>query len=361
MTATSAEPPRLTRLTVHDVAGLVAADQLRPELEPEGPVGELLVLDVDEAASASAPALAAAAAGIAASDRVVAGVASGAIDPAVTGPLLSALRFTVTVCSSEDRRVVHHTDPLAALTQVAARVAASPAASMILCQILPVTARLSVTSGLHVESLAYSTLLAGPEFRAWLGSRRPRRPAASGRPPIRVTRDGATLGIELDDPERHNAYSAGMRDALVAALTVADLDPTVRAVRLAGNGPSFCSGGDLTEFGTGPGGSTAHFIRTQRAPGALLHRLRERVHVELHGACIGAGIELAAFAGRVTARQDTAIMLPEIAMGLIPGAGGTVSITQRIGRWRTAYLALSGETIDATTACSWGLADELAY
>jgi enoyl-CoA hydratase/carnithine racemase len=46
-------------------------------------------------------------------------------------------------------------------------------------------------------------------------------------------------------------------------------------------------------------------------------------------------------------------------MGLIPGAGGTVSITKRIGRWRTAWLALSGARLDAATALAWGLVDEV--
>ena len=46
--------------------------------------------------------------------------------------------------------------------------------------------------------------------------------------------------------------------------------------------------------------------------------------------------------------------LPELGLGLIPGAGGTVSVTRRIGRWRTAYLVLSGRTIDAETALAWG-------
>jgi enoyl-CoA hydratase/carnithine racemase len=49
--------------------------------------------------------------------------------------------------------------------------------------------------------------------------------------------------------------------------------------------------------------------------------------------------------------------LPELSLGLIPGAGGTVSVTRRIGRWRTAYLVLSGRTIDADTALAWGLVD----
>jgi enoyl-CoA hydratase/carnithine racemase len=80
----------------------------------------------------------------------------------------------------------------------------------------------------------------------------------------------------------------------------------------------------------------------------------------VHGACIGAGVELPAFAGRVVARPDATFRLPEVSMGLVPGAGGTVSIPRRIGRERFAPWALAGETIDATTALSWGLVDEIS-
>ena len=58
-------------------------------------------------------------------------------------------------------------------------------------------------------------------------------------------------------------------------------------------------------------------------------------------------------------RPDATLGLPELALGLIPGAGGTVSITRRIGRWRTAYLVLSGQTIGPSTALDWGLVDSL--
>ena len=73
----------------------------------------------------------------------------------------------------------------------------------------------------------------------------------------------------------------------------------------------------------------------------------------------GSGIELAAFCDTIVARDDTEVALPEIGLGLVPGAGGTVSLTRRIGRLRTAWLAFSGCTIDAATAHSWGLVDEL--
>ncbi len=84
-----------------------------------------------------------------------------------------------------------------------------------------------------------------------------------------------------------------------------------------------------------------------------------RVTAHLHGACIGAGIELPAFVGRVVADPDSRIQLPEIALGLIPGAGGTVSLPRRIGRQRTAWLGLTGARIDAPTALAWGLVDEV--
>jgi enoyl-CoA hydratase/carnithine racemase len=354
------EAAGIAHLAVRDAAGPASDPLLWPDLEPGGPVPRLLIMDLDQVAGVPAEVVAAAAARIGASDRVVAGTALRPLARRAAAPLLESLTLTLAREAGPDRRVIRHEDPPAAVAMLAAAFAASPGAGTILRQVLAGAGRLPVRDGLRVESLAYSTLMAGPEFGAWLAGRPPRRRAADGHIPLRATRDGGTIVIELDDPSRRNAYSAAMREALLAALSVADADPTVLEVRIRGRGPAFCSGGDLAEFGTGPGGSVAHFVRTQRSPGLLVHRLRDRVRVDLHGACIGAGIELPAFAGWLSARPDTVIRLPEIAMGLIPGAGGTVSITRRIGRWRTAYLALSGLPLDAPTALDWGLVDEIA-
>jgi len=132
-----------------------------------------------------------------------------------------------------------------------------------------------------------------------------------------------------------------------------------RRLRLRGNGPAFCAGGDLREFGLTSDPSTAHAIRMLRSPGRLLAQCADRAEITLHGACVGAGIELPAFAGQLNARPDASLRLPEVAMGLIPGAGGTVSISRRCGRQRTAFLALTGRAVDAPTAHSWGLVDRL--
>ena len=95
------------------------------------------------------------------------------------------------------------------------------------------------------------------------------------------------------------------------------------------------------------------------SPARLLARLGTRVSFFVHGACIGSGIELPAFAARLVAHPETFFQLPELQMGLIPGAGGTVSIARRIGRQRTAWMVLTGRRITARTALEWGLVDAL--
>jgi enoyl-CoA hydratase/carnithine racemase len=83
------------------------------------------------------------------------------------------------------------------------------------------------------------------------------------------------------------------------------------------------------------------------------------VEAHVHGACVGAGVELPAFARRVVAAPDTWFQLPEVGMGLVPGAGGTASLPRRIGRQRTAWLALTGVRLPAATALEWGLVDAI--
>jgi enoyl-CoA hydratase/carnithine racemase len=138
------------------------------------------------------------------------------------------------------------------------------------------------------------------------------------------------------------------------------LDPGIGGVVLDGAGPAFCAGGDLAEFGTAPDLATAHFVRTLGGAGRLVSQLRERIEVHVHGPCVGAGVELPAFAGTVVAAPGTTFTLPEVRMGLIPGAGGTVSIPRRVGRWRTLHLALCGAPIGTATALDWGLIDRVS-
>lgn len=240
--------------------------------------------------------------------------------------------------------------------QVADAVAAHPRAAAVLVDVLRRSPSLCIDDALTAESLAYSMLLAGPEFATWL-ARRTKRSVPDDGEAVRLERTGDELHVTLARPERHNAFNRFMRDQLCEALDVVLLDDSINSVSIRGEGRSFCSGGDLDEFGTTPDVVTAHAIRTRQSVGRRIARLSERVTVHVHGACIGAGVELPAFASRVVAASDATFRLPELSMGLIPGAGGTVSLPRRIGRWRTAWLAMTGSMIDAATALSWGLVD----
>jgi hypothetical protein len=253
------------------------------------------------------------------------------------------------------REPVWVTDPLAAVAGLRARVAASPVAAVSLTWLLRGSSGLEVPAALAEESATYSTLLAGAEFRRWLAARgEPRPPDEPER--VRLSREGGMLSITLSRVRRRNAVDSRMRDALREALAIAQLDTSL-AVEITGNGPTFSAGGDLDEFGSAADPAIAHLVRVEASAGALLNQIRDRVTVRLHGTCVGAGIEIPAFAGRLTAAPGSLFALPEIGMGLIPGAGGTVSITRRIGRHRMLWMALTGAQVDITTALAWGLID----
>lgn len=237
-------------------------------------------------------------------------------------------------------------------------IQAHPLAATTLVQLLRHNSRVDIEAGLLAESLAYATLQGSQEFRCFLSTREAPMPDVNGNP-LLTTRQGNTLNITLNRPEKHNAYSAGMRDALYEALRFLVADTSLERTEVRGEGGCFCIGGDLEEFGLATDPAQAHLIRMSRPVGLLISRLENRIEFHVHRACIGSGIELPAFAGRVIATADTFFQLPEITMGLIPGAGGTVSILRRIGRQRMARWALSARRIKATTALEWGLIDAI--
>jgi enoyl-CoA hydratase/carnithine racemase len=287
---------------------------------------------------------------------------AGGVVVAVGSPSDDAT-FTLTEDDTDDRRVVTVPSVPDALAELTERCRRWPHAAAISDDVLrAVDPAAPAFAGVVTESLAYSTLQSGPEFGRWLAERGPARPVEIP-DPVQADRDGNRLNIRLNRPRRHNAFSTDARAALLEALEVARLDPSVTEVVLSGNGPSFCSGGDLAEFGTFADPATAHLARTRRSPALVLDELTARLgrdcRAEVHGQVLGSGLEMAAYCGWVRAHPGTVLGLPELSLGLLPGAGGTVSVTRRIGRWRTAYLVLSGRTIDAPTALRWGLVDDV--
>ena len=318
------------------------------------PYAPLVTVDLGTPAE---PEIAAAAAAAAARSGVICvGVADTQIDEG-WGPLLETLTLTLVGRPVTSPPAIAVSDVEGEVATIEGAVRRNPRAALTLAAILRAASQLPVVDALVVESAAYSMLLAGPEFAAWRATRPARHSTPAPGPAVLLTRDGPALEITLNRPERHNAFDVEIRDGLIDGLDLALCDESIERILLKGAGPSFCSGGDLDEFGTSPDVATAHLIRLDRSVAARIHRASARTSVLLHGACIGAGIEFPSFAHRVEAREDAFFQLPEISMGLIPGAGGTVGISGRIGRWRTAYLCLSGGRLAVETALDWKLLD----
>lgn len=268
-----------------------------------------------------------------------------------------------------------------AFDQFVESVERRPLASLALTTLLRLSHGTHVNHAIAAEASTYAMLQGSSEYQDWLDQHRqpradddqpftdePSTPLpptedsahAVNEDPVLVSRVGSSLMITLNRPHVHNAVSWQLRDAFVSAVDIAINDSSLLTVELRGNGPSFSAGGDLTQFGSEQNPATTYLTRLGAHPGWSVAQISNRTTAYLHGACIGAGIEVPAFADTVIADPDTVFALPEVGMGLIPGAGGTVSIPRRIGRHRALWLGITGEMIAATTAFEWGLVDEIA-
>jgi enoyl-CoA hydratase len=249
-------------------------------------------------------------------------------------------------------------EPPVSVAALIRQTARAPRAAAVAIQLLRSLEGLPTDRALQLESICYGLLQGSSEHAQWLAAR---SPAASAAPPgkLTVVRHDSVLHLVIDRPQAHNAIDRSLRDQLFEAFTIAALDPEVRSIKLRAAGPTFSVGGDLEEFGTTRDPATAHLIRSRTLPAQALEPRAGILEAHVQGACVGAGLEIAAFAGRLTAASNAWFQLPELAMGVIPGAGGCVSVPRRIGRQRAGLMILSGRRINARTAQRWGLIDAI--
>ena len=182
---------------------------------------------------------------------------------------------------------------------------------------------LGTAGGLAAEAAAYSLLLGGPEFARWLderGAPRHREPRAE---PVLVSRDGGRLSVVLNDPARRNAFSAAAAGGTARRAARRRGRRHVESVELSGAGPAFCSGGDLDEFGTADDLVAAYLVRLSRAPWRVIDRIAAKVTVLAHGACVGAGTEMTAYAGHGSSpRRTPSSRCPRCAWASCPAPAG---------------------------------------
>ncbi len=160
---------------------------------------------------------------------------------------------------------------------------------------------------------------------------------------VELTQRGAVALIAMDNPPV-NALSHRLREGIAEALRQAASDPAVRAVVLAGTPRAFSGGADITEFG---GPSRAPTLRDLIAQ---LEAMTKPVVAAIHGVALGGGLELALGCHWRVAWQGTRLGLPEIKLGLLPGAGGTVRLPRVAGVEAALKVILSGEPVPVERA-----------
>jgi 3-hydroxyacyl-CoA dehydrogenase len=169
---------------------------------------------------------------------------------------------------------------------------------------------------------------------------------------VEVRRDNSIAVILIDNPPV-NALSNAVRIALIEALAQTRDDGAVQAVVLACAGRTFIAGADITEFG-----------KPSKPPGigdviAKLEAMPKPVVAALHGTTLGGGLEVALGCHFRVAAPGSRLGLPEIKLGLIPGAGGTQRLPRLIGMEKALPMILSGDPVGANAALEAGLIDAI--
>ncbi|WMD21682.1 3-hydroxyacyl-CoA dehydrogenase NAD-binding domain-containing protein [Achromobacter seleniivolatilans] len=165
-------------------------------------------------------------------------------------------------------------------------------------------------------------------------------------------RDEDILVITIDHPPV-NALSADVRRDLSAAVDAAQSDPLVRAILLVGAGKNFIAGADIREFGKPPKAPILPDVCNQ------IEASQKPVVAVLHGAALGGGLEIALAAHYRIALASAKLGLPEVNLGLLPGAGGTQRTPRLIGAAAALDLMLSGKHLSADAALKAGLVDTI--
>lgn len=165
------------------------------------------------------------------------------------------------------------------------------------------------------------------------------------------------LCLRLNRPERRNALNTALLAELAAALKTAEADSAIRAVILTGGESYFAAGADLDEIIDLTPQSALTDPRL--LSWAAIRAFPKPLLAAVEGWCLGGGLELALACDLIVAGEGAQLGLPEVKLGLMPGAGGTALLPRMVGKSMAMRLALTGLPIDATQALQAGLVAEV--
>ena len=170
--------------------------------------------------------------------------------------------------------------------------------------------------------------------------------------------------VILDRPEARNALTGAMISGLADALADFDADDAIRAIVLTGRDPAFCAGLDLADLAATFEGAMAEGAMADDRGGAgtrrgLLPSSRTPRIGAVNGAAVTGGLELALGCDFLIASERATFADTHARVGVMPGGGMTIRLPQAIGAARARQMSLTGNFIDAATACAWGLVNEV--
>jgi enoyl-CoA hydratase/carnithine racemase len=175
---------------------------------------------------------------------------------------------------------------------------------------------------------------------------------------VDVEREGPVARIFLNRPEKANALTSLALDELRRALRELASDRSLRTVILGGRGRTFCGGADREELSALTAETAGAFVTRIHDVCQAIRELPVPVVARLHGAVIGAGLEIAAACDLRVAAEGTKFAMPEVRLG-IPSVVEAALLPRLMGSGRAAWLVLTGEAIDARRALDWGLIEEI--
>jgi enoyl-CoA hydratase len=176
---------------------------------------------------------------------------------------------------------------------------------------------------------------------------------------VLVERRGNSAVVTLNRPEKLNAMTLEMKDAIIRAVRDLDEDPTVRVIVLTGAGDrAFVAGADISEF---QGRTISEQLRMYREGTVYdaVDRVAKPVLARIDGYCFGGGLELAMACDIRIASERSVFSQAEVNIGIIPGGGGSQRLPRLVGLGTALRLTLTGEQIDAREALRVGLVDEV--
>jgi len=176
---------------------------------------------------------------------------------------------------------------------------------------------------------------------------------------ILIEKAGGVLTLTLNRPEKKNALTRAMYQAMGEAIDGAEHDPNVRCILIQSEGDAFTAGNDIADFAaanTGDAGAARERVEANPLLAAL-SRAKTPLIAAVQGRAVGIGVTMLLHCDLVFVAEDALLSTPFVNLALVPEAASSLLLPARIGHVRAFSMFVLGETVDGRTAAAWGIAN----